>query len=91
MIFYGTGTEFWLRQKIREIQKSPGYGRTKRRPVVGVCLIAPTTPAKERFATHEAMVIKQLDGFSPDRLGTFVSDVKGDGEASEGDAAEHAV
>jgi len=91
LIFYGAGNECWLRRKLREIQKSAGYGRTKPAPVVGILLIAPKTPEKERFRTHEALVIPQWDGFSPDLLQPFVSGVKQGGQARDGDAGGHAV
>jgi hypothetical protein len=73
LIFYGSTNECWLRRKLREVQKSPGYGRTKPSPVVGISLAPPRTPDKERFRTHEAMVIPQFDGFSPRALQQFVS------------------
>jgi hypothetical protein len=91
LIFYGAGNECWLRRKLREIQKSAGYGRTKPAPVVGILLIAPKTPEKERFRTHEALVIPQWDGFSPDPLQPFVSSVKQGGQARDGDAGGTAV
>jgi hypothetical protein len=55
------------------LQKSAGYGRTKPAPVIGITLIPPRTAEKERFRTHEAMVISQFDGFSPEPLRQFVS------------------
>ena len=73
LILYGSANECWLRRKLRELQKSFGYGRAKPAPLVGVSLVPPRTPDKERFRTHEAMVIPQLEGFSPDPLRRFVS------------------
>jgi len=73
LMFYGSANECWLRRKLRELQKSAGYGRTKPAPVVGITLIPPRTAEKERFRTHEAMVISQFDGFSPEPLRQFVS------------------
>ena len=32
--------ELWLQRKLRELQKAPGYGRTKPKPAAGVCLRA---------------------------------------------------
>lgn len=78
LIFYGAGNELWLRGKLREIQKSPGYGRTKPLPVVGIALIAPRTPEKERFRTHEAIVIPQWDGPESNALQELVKRVKGE-------------
>jgi hypothetical protein len=76
LILYGTGSECWLRRKLRELQKSAGYGRSKPTPPAGILLVAPKTPDKERFRTHEALVISQLDGFSPEPLRPFISRLK---------------
>jgi len=76
LILYGAGSECWLRRKLRELQKSAGYGRSKPTPPAGILLVAPKTPEKERFRTHEAVVISQLDGFSPEPLRPFISRLK---------------
>jgi hypothetical protein len=76
LIFYGSGNEAWLRRKLGEIQKSPGYGRTGPAPTVGVCLLPPTTPEKERLRTHAAMLIPQWDGYAGEALRPFVSRLK---------------
>ncbi len=76
LILHGTASECWLRRKLRELQKSAGYGRTKAAPVVAISLIPPATSEKERFRTHEAMLIPQLTGFSPDALQPFISLLK---------------
>jgi Domain of unknown function (DUF4062) len=76
LILYGAASECWLRRKLRELQKSAGYGRTKPAPTIAISLIPPRTADKERFRTHEASVIRQLDGFSPDPLLSFVSRLK---------------
>ena len=54
LIFYGAGNELWLRRKLREVQKSAGYGR-KPPHAGGRHLRGPAdVPAKARFRTHEA-------------------------------------
>ncbi len=77
LIFYGSGNECWLRRKLRELQKSPGYGRTKPLPATAISLIPPRSPEKERFRTHEAMVIPQWEGFSREPLLPLISSLKG--------------
>jgi hypothetical protein len=77
LILYGRAGECWLRRKLRELQKSAGYGRSKPAPVVAIAVIPPKSAEKESFRTHEAMVIPQMDGFSPDALGPFISRLKG--------------
>ena len=76
IILYGAGNELWLRRKLREIQKSPGYGRTKPQPQIAICLIGARIPDKERFRTHEAAVVPAWDGFSVDVLRPFITQVK---------------
>lgn len=77
LIFYGSANECWLRRKLRELQKTPGYGRSKPIPIVAIVLVPPRTPSKERFRTHEALVIPQWDGFSPAPLQPLISSLKG--------------
>jgi hypothetical protein len=77
LIFYGSTNECWVRRKIREVQKAPGYGRTKPAPVMAVAVAPPKSPEKDRFRTHDAMVLPQLEGFSPDALQQFVANLKG--------------
>jgi hypothetical protein len=76
LILYGSGNELWLRRKLREIQKSPGYGRTKPAPVVWIAQVGPHTPEKDRFRTHEATVVAQWDGVSLEGLRPFVAQLK---------------
>jgi len=73
LILHGGASECWLRRKLREFQKSAGYGRTKPGPIVAVSLVPPKTEEKERFRTHEALVIPQFDGFSSAPLQPFIS------------------
>ena len=72
LILYGTASECWLRRKLRELEKSVGYGRSKPSHVA-ISLVPPATPEKERFRTHGAMMISQLSGFSPEPLQPFIS------------------
>jgi serine/threonine protein kinase len=76
LILFGSANECWLRRKLREVQKSRGYGRIKAMPIVAICLVPPKTADKERFRTHEAMVIPQWDGFSPEPLRPLISRLK---------------
>ena len=88
LIFYGAANEVWLRRKMREIQKSAGYGRLGRAPVVGVCLIGQRTPEKERFRTHEAICLEQWSGLAPDGLQPFITRLTPDADADGNDGAK---
>jgi hypothetical protein len=76
LIFYGAANELWVRRKLRELQKSAGYGRIKPIRAVAISLLAPKTEEKERFRTHEANVIPQLGGFAPDPLLPFITQLQ---------------
>ena len=77
VIFDATAHPLWLRRKFSELKKIPGYGRTKPAPVVAVCLLPPKTADKERFRSHEAIVIPQWDGLSPDPWLPIIARLKG--------------
>ncbi len=77
VLFYGAANECWLRRKLRELQKIAGNGRSKPAPEVAICLVPPKTAEKERFRTHEALVVAQWDGLSPDPWRPFVARLKG--------------
>jgi hypothetical protein len=85
MIFYGAASDVWLGRKLNELQKSPGYGRTKRMPEVAICLIPPHTAEKNRLRRKNAFVVPQWDGMTPDALRPFVSAVKTRGEEGQRD------
>ena len=76
LIFFGSTNEGWVRRKLREVQKSVGYGRTGPLPVITISCVGAKTAEKERFRTHEAPVIFQMDCFSSDSLMPFVSRLK---------------
>jgi hypothetical protein len=76
LIFYGSANESWLRRKLREVQKSAGYGRSKIAPAVAVALMPPKTREKLSFRTHEAIVISQWGGFAAEPLAPFIFNCK---------------
>jgi hypothetical protein len=77
VIFFGAASELWLRRKLSELQKIAGYGRTKPAPTVAICLLAPKTPEKQRFRTHEGTVVPQFDGLSPEPWLPIIARLKG--------------
>jgi hypothetical protein len=75
LIFFGSANEGWVRRKLREVQKSVGYGRVEPLPAITIACVGARTPEKEHFRTHDAPVIVQMDGFSPDILQPFISHI----------------
>ena len=77
LIYYGAGSEIWLRRKLRELLKSAAYGRSEPFHTVGIVVAPPFTTQKSLFKTHEAILIPQTEGFSPDPLLPFIEAAKG--------------
>jgi hypothetical protein len=59
LLYWGAGDELWLRRKLRELQKSAALGREKPWLGRGIYVGTPATPQKERFRTHEAMLLRE--------------------------------
>jgi hypothetical protein len=76
IIYYGQGSESWVRAKLRDLMKAPGLGREKPMLAKLVYIDAPPTPQKQRFRTNEAMVIAAADKFSPETLAPFLDVIK---------------
>ena len=73
LIFFGSTNEAWVRRKLREIQKSVGYGRTGPLPEIAISCLSPMTDEKQRFRIHNTPVINHMNEFSADLLIPFVS------------------
>ncbi len=76
VIFYGTGSDLWLRSITRDIQKIAGYGRTKPLPAKAVYVAPPQTPAKGHLLYHDWHIIDGAAGFSAEALTPFLEIVK---------------
>ncbi len=68
IIFYGNGSELWLRTKMRDFMKINGYGRTTPLSFKGVYISGPASPTKQRFRTLEAEVINGIEGLPMNEL-----------------------
>ena len=73
LFYFGEGNELWLRQKLREVQKSAAFGRKKPILLKAIYVGPPDSPSKARFRTREALVIDQRTSFDPASLSTFIS------------------
>ena len=72
LIFFGEATEPWLRTKLLDLHKAPGYGRDRPLTAKAIWLAPPASPAKERFRTREALVIQNFGSPSLDALAPFL-------------------
>jgi hypothetical protein len=77
LVFYGAANEMWVRRKQRELQKIAGYGRTKGPPAVAICVLPPNSAEKERFRTHEGLVIRPGSSDAVEQLAPFISRLRG--------------
>jgi hypothetical protein len=68
LIYYGASNEFWLRSKLRDLQKIAGYGRTQPMSAKFIYIGPNETEHKRDFRTHDAVVIKNFANFSPASL-----------------------
>ncbi len=73
IIFYGNGSEIWLRTKMRDFMKINGYGRTKPISFKGVYVAPPASAMKARFRTLEAEVIQGVDGLPESEMKKLLS------------------
>ncbi|HEX8652464.1 MAG TPA: DUF4062 domain-containing protein [Pyrinomonadaceae bacterium] len=76
MIYHGQAGEIWLRMKLRELQKTAGYGRTRPMAARAIYIGSPPTERKNQFKTHEAMVIRNYESFSPELLKPFIAKIR---------------
>lgn len=72
LIYYGSGNDLWLRAKLRDLQKVAGYGRTTPMVAKAIYIAAPETPKKQMLRTNDAIVLRELDTFTPATLAPFV-------------------
>lgn len=73
IIFFGNGSELWLRTKMRDFMKINGYGRTMPLSFKGVYMAPPGSPAKQRFRTLEAEVINGTESMPANELKNLLS------------------
>jgi hypothetical protein len=75
VIYYGAGSEAWLREKIRDLRKARGLGRS--RPFSPQCIyIAPQpTETKQSYINPEFIVMRNSGVFHPDDLAPFMEQI----------------
>jgi hypothetical protein len=76
IIFFGSANEGWVRRKLREVQKSVGYGRAGPLPPTTIVCIGTKSGEKDHFRTHEAPVVFQMEGFDFAPLQPFVAHIQ---------------
>ena len=81
LIYYGAGSEGWLREKIRDLRKSRGLGRSKPFAPQGIYLAPELTESKQSYVNPEFLVMKNFGAFSRGDLRPFLDRIEGAGGA----------
>jgi hypothetical protein len=76
IIYFGAGNELWLRSKMRDFMKVAGYGRITPLDAKAVYIADPLSDQKERFRSHELMVINGINGFNPQLMNDYIDKIK---------------
>ncbi len=79
LIYYGTATEHWVRMKLFDLLKAPGWGRTTSFRAKAVYVAAPTTPEKDAYATGDALVVRAADAAESSPLEPFLAEMAASG------------
>jgi hypothetical protein len=76
LIWYGSTNEGWVRAKLLDLQKAPGFGRTKPFLAKAIYVAGPETVQKKDFRNYEATVLTNFGAFSPAAIQSFVDQIK---------------
>lgn len=71
-VYWGRGSESWLRTMLRDLKKVFGLGRERPYTARLLMLAGPLDASKQGFRTHE---LPMIDGFAPELLQPFMADV----------------
>jgi hypothetical protein len=77
LIYYGSARQAWLRAKLRDFWKAPGWGRTKPFLAQAVLVAPPASPDKSDYAdsTTDEFLVLRGDG-GPEGLAPFVAKIR---------------
>lgn len=76
IIYFGAGSDLWVRTKVRDLMKISGYGRTKPLNMKAMLLAEPKTRSKTRYRTQDMEVINMLSGFDKTGLNELSTKIK---------------
>jgi hypothetical protein len=76
LIYFGTPNEFWLRAKLRDLQKAFGYGRNRPFAARAVLMADPTRSDKERFRSRDVLTLNGHGTFAASMLDPFLKQMQ---------------
>ena len=77
LIYWGAGSEGWVREKLRELRKARGLGRSREFAPAGILIAPEATESKQTYANPELIVMKHFGPFSSQSLGPFADELAG--------------
>lgn len=77
LIYFGDATEHWVRMKLFDLVKAPGWGRTDPFRAKAVVVAPPHSTDKASYSTKEALVLDASAGVSPSVLEPFLTLLNG--------------
>ena len=77
IVYYGKASEAWLRFKLLDLRKAPGYRDPARPPLAqAVYVTAPDTVQKQQLKSREPRLIQSFGAFSAGSLDPFLADLE---------------
>lgn len=76
IIYFGESTEDWIRTKLQDLLKAPGFGRNKPMMAKAVYFKGQKEVDREHYEKNNAMVLGNNENFAPDHLEPFLTKIE---------------
>lgn len=76
IIFYGKATEAWIKTKLQDLLKAPGFGRDKKLLAKAVYFDGQKNVDLGHYEKNNALILGNNGGFKPDQLKPFLEKIK---------------
>ena len=76
IIYFGDATEEWIKTKLKDLLKAPGFGRNKPLKAKAVYFEGKKEVDLETYKKNNALILGNNGGFKPEYLGPFLERLK---------------
>ena len=73
IIYFGNAKEAWIKTKLQDLLKAPGFGRDKKLLAKAVYFDGPKPVDLDHFERNNAMILGNNGGFKPEHLKPFLT------------------
>lgn len=73
IIFFGDSTEEWIKTKLQDLLKAPGFGRNKPIVAKAVYFSGEKEVDMAHYEKNNTMILGNMNGFTPDHLKPFLA------------------